>query len=287
MNVIVYHDKKYIPSRLTERMKKYGTFDFILASSMGDTDEDLYKLAMGYDAVCIIKEGDWLKGKWGNCKTYKGKQLMRVEAREKYWRKWKLTLKGWELQGSKKKADYDQLSYTFEHEFFHALSRHYGKADWLHTYVSTKRYEVAWANADFPLITGKTLLSLAKEYVGVDASPDDKAPDSLGCSDSVSNIIKKILPDFPIIVSTAELFKYLDKDKRFQRTTELTPGNILISPTGYGNGSITGHTGIIGEDCLYSNNSNTGLWDKHFTIKSWVARYRTQGGLPLYVFKLL
>lgn len=223
----------------------------------------------GYVLMCDKTKSKESSSLYGQHTVYNGKHVIEIYA----------------YKGSKNKVmwGYPYTTYNLIHEVIHALDYRRGvKADVFHAYLK--------ANQTLDLYIkcfNKTLLSLAKEYLGKDASPNDVAPDSLGCSDSVSTIIKQILPDFPIIVSTAELFKYLDKDKRFQRTTELTPGNILISPTGYGNGSITGHTGIIGEDCIYSNNSNTGLWDKHFTIKSWVARYRTQGKLPLYVFKLL
>src|SRR3954462_12894985 len=56
-------------------------------------------------------------------------------------------------------------------------------------------------------------------------------------------------------------------------------GDIVISPTGYGNGSMpNGHVGIIGDNGqIMSNNSATGLWDIHFTLASWKARYVDQG----------
>ncbi|MDO6575323.1 hypothetical protein, partial [Staphylococcus pasteuri_A] len=86
---------------------------------------------------------------------------------EKYWRKWKLGVKGYELVGSKTKADYKQLEYTWEHEMGHALCRFHKKIDTLHAFVALKKYE-AWWNEKFP----SNLLDLAKKYMGVDASPN-------------------------------------------------------------------------------------------------------------------
>lgn len=130
------------------------------------------------------------------------------------------------------------------------------------------------------------LLCYARQYNGVDASPQDDVDDSLGCAESVSNVIKRLYPDFPIIYATWFLKDELDKDDRFEGTLELEPGAIIVSPTGTGNGSIRGHTGILGEDnVIYSNNSFTGIWEPNYTIDSWVTRYRTRGGLKIYVYK--
>jgi hypothetical protein len=44
----------------------------------------------------------------------------------------------------------------------------------------------------------ETLLRVAKEMVGRDASPRDQAPDDLGCAESLANVIHSVDPDFPI-----------------------------------------------------------------------------------------
>lgn len=132
------------------------------------------------------------------------------------------------------------------------------------------------------------LYATALSFLGTDASPKDEAPDEYGCADSVSKVINTA---FPLCIkgsiSTAELFNQLDNSKEFYRVLEFKPGDVIISPTGKGSGKIpNGHTGIVSEfEEIMSNSSATGKWEANFTIKSWVDRYRTQGGYPIFVFR--
>lgn len=131
----------------------------------------------------------------------------------------------------------------------------------------------------------------AIQYLGTDASPNDVAPDELGCADSVSQILKNTFPK--IIrgsVSTAELFNQLNTSSKFKRVKLYKPGDIVISPTGKGKtGKIrNGHVGIVSEnDRIMSNSSATGQWTENYTVTTWVKRYREQGGYPIYFFTIL
>lgn len=174
------------------------------------------------------------------------------------------------------------LQSTVKHEILHGLANRLKKPDTLHADLRAKKTLEDFELKLFSLSNSESLHTLAKSSVGKDVSPLDQAPDELGCAESVSNLIKMIERDFPIHVSTARLFE--ECSRRYKRTLEIKPGYILISPTGYGNGKVIGHTGIIGESVIYSNNSNTGLWDDKWTIDTWVKYYRGKGGLPLYVF---
>ncbi len=130
------------------------------------------------------------------------------------------------------------------------------------------------------------LLAAAKSYEGVDASPWDRASDEQGCAESCSLVIRDVFADFPIVLSTRTLFKNLSKDKRFKGTLEAKPGNVVISVTGTGNGSLQGHTGILGDDLrIFNNNSFKGIWERNYTLDTWVKRYRTQGGMKVYIFE--
>lgn len=131
------------------------------------------------------------------------------------------------------------------------------------------------------------LLKTAKEFVGKDASPFDFADDELSCAESLSSILKKsIARDFPLELATWVLYKKLKKDKRFRQTLALSPGHLIISPTGYGNGLIRGHCGVIGENGdIYSSDSRTGNWMQNYNIARWIERYRHKGGFPIYVFE--
>lgn len=131
----------------------------------------------------------------------------------------------------------------------------------------------------------------ALSFLGSDASPLDEAPDEYGCADSVSKVILKAFPNvIKGSVSTAELYKQLSTSKDFQKVSQFKFGDIIISPTGTSKtgGLANGHVGICGEDEeIMSNTSATGMWVVNYTISSWVTRYRTLGGYPIYFFRKL
>lgn len=136
----------------------------------------------------------------------------------------------------------------------------------------------------------KKLLALAYINLNRDASPKNQAPQELACAESVSEIIKYLFPDFKGSVSTTQLNNALNSSKHFKRVLDLEPGVIIMSPTGTGTNKNmpNGHVGILLDNNLIaSNNSNTGKWDTHFTIASWVARYRTLGGYKIFAYKAI
>lgn len=132
------------------------------------------------------------------------------------------------------------------------------------------------------------LLQSAKDFIGKEASPDDIAPDELACAESVCNIIRTVFRDFPVLTYTPHLFKELKRDKRFRLTTEIKPGNIIISPTEYGSGIFPGHVGIMLENQrITSNTSRNGLWENNYSLNTWVERYRKRGGFPIFFFEVV
>jgi hypothetical protein len=115
--------------------------------------------------------------------------------------------------------------------------------------------------------------------LGRDASPSDKANDEFACAESVNEVVFKAFNDYAGgDLSTTRMYLALANNKKFAKVT---------SPLGRhrhltyrcGNGSMpNGHVGIIGDNGqIMSNNSATGLWDIHFTLASWKARYVDQG----------
>lgn len=131
------------------------------------------------------------------------------------------------------------------------------------------------------------LLELAIFHYNTDPTPNDEQPDEYACVHSLTTILKKLLPDFGIETYTPTFLEKLKKDPRFKQTNEFKEGNIIISPTLSGNGSVVGHTGIIGKDGkIYSNASSTGLWYDKYDNVSWIDRYSRKGGLSLYIFEI-
>lgn len=127
----------------------------------------------------------------------------------------------------------------------------------------------------------------AKEFIGVDASPADTVPDEVACAESV-NAIHKACFGFPIggDVSTYRLYAALKNSPFF--TIVITPlrGDVVLSPTGYGNGTIPGHVGYLGDnDIIYSNDSGTGLFSTKYSLTDWRQRYQQKGGFPVLFFR--
>lgn len=141
-----------------------------------------------------------------------------------------------------------------------------------------------------PETPGFHLYKVANSFVGRDASPADIAPDEYACAESVSNIIHEAFGDFPKnspVLSTAVLHIQLLNHPKFKGVMAPEPGDVIISPTGSGNGKLpNGHTGIFGfGGQIMSNDSATGLFKPNYTLDSWVARYRKLGGFKIYIFR--
>jgi hypothetical protein len=123
--------------------------------------------------------------------------------------------------------------------------------------------------------------------IGRDASPEDSAPDEYGCANSLSEVIARALPDlhFPIFLSTRTLYQYLLNSPSFKLVSTPTPGCIIISVTGTGNGSIpNGHCGVVGKQWIMSNDSRSGTWEANYTLDAWIRHYDIKGGMPTHYF---
>lgn len=133
-----------------------------------------------------------------------------------------------------------------------------------------------------PVDLRQEILEKAKQALGT-VVLTGKYPKEVSCADAMMTFLNRFLP-IKYTPSTIEADRYFKTDDRFSRTLDLDEGNIIISPT---EGERIGHCGIILEGGkIASNNSKTGLWDDHLTIDSWVARYRRELNLPVYVYKL-
>ena len=143
-----------------------------------------------------------------------------------------------------------------------------------------KKLEPLLKPVEEPKSPTQRLTELCKASIGLDLSV--QAPNERGCAESVSNLLNGIF-DFPRFLSTIALKSHLDSDKRFNRC-QVKAWTIIVSPTV---GSNIGHCGVLGDNgVIYSNNSKTGLWDKHWTLDKWIAYYRTQKGLQILLYEL-
>jgi hypothetical protein len=154
--------------------------------------------------------------------------------------------------------------------------------------MTNKLYKQLIAFGNFATPPSEKLYKEACLWIGKDASPLDKAPDDLGCAETINYIHKQAFSSYiGGGVSTTKLFFALDTDNTFTRVMKPIRGDIIICPTGYGNGEVSnGHTGIIGDNGLImSNNSKTGKFDIHLTLADWRLRYQIKGGYPTYYFR--
>ena len=114
----------------------------------------------------------------------------------------------------------------------------------------------------------------------------------LGCAEEVNAIANYAL-GFQIGggVSTRLMYLALQNRKRFLRVPEkyLVGGEIIISPTGYGNGNIAnGHVGLyLGNQLIGSNDSHDGKFKRNYSIRSWKDRYVIAGGFPMEFYRIL
>lgn len=125
-------------------------------------------------------------------------------------------------------------------------------------------------------------------FLGTDASPNDVAPDEYGCAETVNAIHKA---EFGVSVggdvSTYRMYRALKNNRSFVKVDDPQPGDIVISPTGYGNGNLSnGHVGIVAmNDGIMSNSSVSGKWEKNYTLETWWSRYVERGGYPMAFFR--
>lgn len=129
----------------------------------------------------------------------------------------------------------------------------------------------------------------AVSCLGTDVTPDDIVPDEYDCADTVNQVFYKTFNEFiGGGASTYSMYRSLGDVSRFDRVDIPKCGDIIISPTGYGNGNLSnGHVGIVGQSgVIMSNNSYIGLFEENYTLDSWKARYGDKGGYPIAYFRV-
>lgn len=133
-----------------------------------------------------------------------------------------------------------------------------------------------------------TLADVARKYLGTDASPQDNAPDDVGCSESVTTILKSVYPETPIILGTWSLWLYLrDPKNGWVEVTDPQPGTIILSPTGTGTG--IGHVGICMENDLIASSNSFGVlkgkFTENYTQQSWNKKYTVGQKMKTFLYR--
>lgn len=146
------------------------------------------------------------------------------------------------------------------------------------TYLFT---DMPRSEAEQKLMLNK-IYETAKASLGKDMALTQK---ELGCAEALNAVFKLATGrEVGGGVSTYRMYQSLLWDKDFieiEGVQNCQKGDIIISPTGYGQGF--GHVGIISEDNkIMSNNSSTGLWDEHWTTGEWWLQYKT---FPIKFFR--
>ena len=133
-----------------------------------------------------------------------------------------------------------------------------------------------------------TLYLTALSCLGTDVTPNDIVPDEYGCAETVNAIYKKA---FGVQIgggpSTYLLYLVLCKHPKFIPIDIPDKGDIIISPSGFGNGNLpSGHVGIVSIDKkIMSNDSSTGIFKENYTLDSWKEKYVALGGYPMKFFR--
>lgn len=137
------------------------------------------------------------------------------------------------------------------------------------------------------------LYAVAKASLGTDMSPEDRAPDSLGCMESVNGVWLAAFGEQLLApedrLSTARGYASMRIDKRLRKLAdgeEPLPGDIVISPTGMSTiGAPHGHTGIRGVEAYMSNDSSTGKWTANYNLPNWKLVFHDKLGFPVFHFR--
>lgn len=133
----------------------------------------------------------------------------------------------------------------------------------------------------------KIILEYIKANLGKDLNNNYN---ELGCAQTVNNILKACLGyEAGGGPSTKAMYESLNTNQNFitVTTSEARAGDIILSPTGQGNGNVAhGHVGFLGDNgIVYSNNSAKDMLDDHITAEEWRNYFVRKGGYPVYYYR--
>lgn len=141
-------------------------------------------------------------------------------------------------------------------------------------------YLLLFPMANIQTPQSKHLCDVAYANLGKDLSPTQ---DAFGCAETACTLLTLAFGDTYKTLSTKEMYDHFLVDTYYARVLVPLAGDIILSPTGYGNGNIAnGHVGVVGNnDAILSNNSYDSKLEINYNLKSWKARYGDVGGFPV------
>lgn len=135
----------------------------------------------------------------------------------------------------------------------------------------------------------KKLYETAKAWLGKDVTPLDNVPDDLACVEVLNVLAVKSWGEPAGGGNSTYLLYYALKDhKKFAEVVDPLPGDIILSPTGFGgkNGITNGHAGVVMDNNkIASNSSFTGLLTESYDLWSWRYRWVINGGYPMKFYR--
>ena len=146
-------------------------------------------------------------------------------------------------------------------------------------------YKNLFNYGNFPTGAGKRLHEVAISCLGLDMTVYEK---ELGCAETINNVVFKTFGDYAGgNLSTYRMYHSIKNNRKFIEVKQSLPGDIVLSPTGHGNGKIkNGHVGIVSfGGKILSNDSKTGRFMPNYDFKSWNKRYKVKGGFPVLFYR--
>ena len=129
----------------------------------------------------------------------------------------------------------------------------------------------------------------AKVCLGYPQKLDSSVPNLVACASSLSGVLVKAgfvgLPQHGI-GGTEAMNMFLKGNAAFEAVSEGAAGDIIISPSNSPGAVLQhGHCGVVGNNGIMSNDSDTGLWREAWTLPRWNDYYGTYGKLPVLFYR--
>lgn len=139
------------------------------------------------------------------------------------------------------------------------------------------------------MINQEKLYREAKVCLGYPQKMDPSVPNMVACASSLSGVLTKAgfvgLPAMGI-AGTGELNMFLKTSPQFEEVAIPAAGDVIMSPSNSPGALLQhGHVGIVGNNGIMSNDSDTGLWREAWTVPNWYAYYQTYGKLPVLFYR--